>query len=129
MAYLQLPAAFRSLSRLSSALSAKASALRSYSLNLLSFDLLEDLSSSLLVLFACSLSAYIALHAYFHQDFFVLPSFRILPETIALSPFVSCFRCFLALYSVFKVHRGFVRCLKLYINLRLLRTYVLNAGM
>ena len=52
MAYLQLPAAFRSLSRLSSALSAKASALRSYSLNLLSFDLLEDLSSSLLVLFA-----------------------------------------------------------------------------
>ena len=33
MAYLQLPEAFRSLSRLSSALSAKASALRSYSLN------------------------------------------------------------------------------------------------
>ncbi len=33
-AYLQLPAAFRSLSRLSSALSAKASALRSFSLNL-----------------------------------------------------------------------------------------------
>ena len=33
-AYLQLPVAFRSLSRLSSALSAKASTLRSYSLNL-----------------------------------------------------------------------------------------------
>ena len=32
--YLPLPAAFRSLSRLSSALSAKASTLRSYSLNL-----------------------------------------------------------------------------------------------
>ena len=32
-AYLQLPEAFRSLSRLSSALSAKASTLRSYSLN------------------------------------------------------------------------------------------------
>ena len=31
--YLQLPVAFRSLSRLSSALSAKASTLRSYSLN------------------------------------------------------------------------------------------------
>ena len=31
-AYLQLPVAFRSLSRLSSALSAKASTLRSYSL-------------------------------------------------------------------------------------------------
>ena len=35
IAYLQLPAAFRSLSRLSSALSAKASSLRSFSLNLL----------------------------------------------------------------------------------------------
>ena len=33
-AYLQLPAAFRSLSRLSSALSAKASSLRSFLLNL-----------------------------------------------------------------------------------------------
>ena len=36
-AYLQLPAAYRSLSRLSSALSAKASALRPFLLNLLSF--------------------------------------------------------------------------------------------
>ena len=35
-AYLQLPAAFRSLSRLSSALSAKASTLRSFLLNLFS---------------------------------------------------------------------------------------------
>ena len=34
VAYVQLPVAFRSLSRLSSALSAKASTLRSYSLNL-----------------------------------------------------------------------------------------------
>ena len=36
--YLLLTAAFRSLSRLSSALSAKASTLRSYSLDLMSFD-------------------------------------------------------------------------------------------
>ena len=35
MGYMLLPAAFRSLSRLSSALSAKASTLRSYWLNLL----------------------------------------------------------------------------------------------
>ena len=35
MAYLQLPVAFRSLSRLSSALSAKASTLRSFLLDLL----------------------------------------------------------------------------------------------
>ena len=37
--YLLLPVAFRSLSRLSSALSAKASTLRSYSLNLVSIAL------------------------------------------------------------------------------------------
>ena len=37
--YLLLPAAFRSLSRLSSALSAKASTLRSFLLDLWSFDL------------------------------------------------------------------------------------------
>ena len=45
VAYLQLPAAFRSLSRLSSALSAKASTLRSSSLNL-------TFSSSVMILVA-----------------------------------------------------------------------------
>ena len=49
-AYVQLPVAFRSLSRLSSALSAKASALRPYSLNLFVLVLL------------CSPSSYIALY-------------------------------------------------------------------
>ena len=39
VAYVQLPAAFRSLSRLSSAPSARASALRPFLLNLLIFDL------------------------------------------------------------------------------------------
>ena len=44
MAYLQLPVAFRSLSRLSSALSAKASALRSFLLNLFFCIALQILS-------------------------------------------------------------------------------------
>ena len=43
--YLHLPAAFRSLSRLSSALSAKASTLRSYSLDLL-FQCISDNTSA-----------------------------------------------------------------------------------
>ena len=51
--YLHLPMAFRSLSRLSSALSAKASTLRSYSLNLISTAV-----CGLAVSFTC-----IALHA------------------------------------------------------------------
>ncbi len=45
--YLLLPAAFRSLSRLSSALSAKASTLRSYSLNLSSVLLFSFIGNSL----------------------------------------------------------------------------------
>ena len=44
--YLLLPAAFRSLSRLSSALSAKASTLRSYSLDLCSFTSVLSLRSA-----------------------------------------------------------------------------------
>ncbi len=47
--YLLLPAAFRSLSRLSSALSAKASTLRSYSLNLSSVLLFSFIGNSLFV--------------------------------------------------------------------------------
>ena len=39
--YLLLPAAFRSLSRLSSALSAKASTLRSFLLNLLTYSVMS----------------------------------------------------------------------------------------
>ena len=45
--YVLLPAAFRSLSRLSSALSAKASTLRSYWLDLAAFRSLSRLSSAL----------------------------------------------------------------------------------
>ncbi len=77
-AYVQLPVAFRSLSRLSSALSAKASALRPYSLNLFVLVLL------------CSPSSYIALY----------------DECLCLdnSRYPTRLRCFLklALYSVFK---------------------------
>ena len=44
--YLPLPAAYRSLSRLSSALSAKASSLRSFQLNLLTVDFMSSLFPS-----------------------------------------------------------------------------------
>ena len=53
-AYLQLPQAFRSLSRPSSAISAMASTLRSYSLDLLisrSFDLRRSFASSVSIAF------------------------------------------------------------------------------
>ena len=53
-AYLQLPVAFRSLSRLSSALSAKASSLRSFSLNLTSY-LREEIRLTCIALHAQAL--------------------------------------------------------------------------
>ena len=52
--YLQLPVAFRSLSRLSSALSAKASSLRSFSLNLTSY-LREEIRLTCIALHAQAL--------------------------------------------------------------------------
>ena len=52
--YLQLPVAFRSLSRLSSALSAKASSLRSFSLNLTSY-LWEEIRLTCIALHAQAL--------------------------------------------------------------------------
>ena len=45
MAYLQLPGAFRSLSRLSSALGAKASTLRSFLLDLFTYELSRQAKS------------------------------------------------------------------------------------
>ena len=84
--YLLLPAAFRSLSRLSSALSAKASTLCSYQLN---------------QLFEC-----IALHSCLLQSFFLLPS---ISSDILASDVLFIFVVFLldvsdfSQYSVFKV--------------------------
>ena len=94
-AYVQLPAAFRSLSRLSSALSAKASALRFLSLNLLSS-----------VLYNCSLALLPFPHsvAVFHRDFFDSLSSDF-SDSIAL-----LFDVCLALYSVFRVQALLSSC-------------------
>ena len=81
MGYLLLPEAYRSLSRLSSALSAKASALRSFLLGLP--DIIALISDSLLV---CCFST-------------SLLSQRLVSS---LSLRLTYFRCFI--YAVFKVH-------------------------
>ena len=91
-AYLQLPAAFRSLSRLSSALSAKASALRPSLLNLF-------ISALLFLLPSLSLPHSVAEGS--DKDFFIAfgsPVRFAASRRSAFSMFV-----FLALYSVFKV--------------------------
>ena len=78
--YLLLPAAFRSLSRLSSAPSAKASAPCSYSLNL---------------------APCIALHGFLFAFFGFFLAFLVLVCLIALNILLVCL---LSLYSVFKEH-------------------------
>jgi hypothetical protein len=97
-AYLQLPAAFRSLSRLSSALSAKASALRPSLLNLF-------ISALLFLLPYLSPSHSVALGS--DKDFFIAlgsPVRFSASRQSAFSMFV-----FLALYSVFKVRTASLR--------------------
>ena len=93
-AYLQLPMAFRSLSRPSSAISALASTLRSYSL-----DLASSVSIAFLRLLRCD--------TYFDLCFPVSSAslltgiFRFTVSTFAEISFFSC--------AVFKVRRAFAR--------------------
>ena len=84
--YLHLPAAFRSLSRLSSALSAKASTLRPYQLDLIKNFVLVRCIALHLFFFACQLIlqnylAWMSDKSYLYDLFFYMQ----------FSMFVSCF--------------------------------------
>ena len=86
MEYLLLPAAYRSLSRLSSALSAKASTLRPYQLDLIKNFVLVRCIALHLFFFACQLIlqnylAWMSDKSYLYDLFFYMQ----------FSMFVSCF--------------------------------------
>ena len=96
--YLLLPVAFRSLSRLSSALSAKASTLRSFQLNLLTSGAGCSLHLRLQRQTLRSWFLTLASSLYFYNEGF-RKSFNFLPLVLD----VSIFYRFRSLYSVFKV--------------------------
>ena len=106
--YLLLPVAFRSLSRLSSALSAKASTLRSFQLNLLTrvrvCSLVYVYSVRRLGLGSLQCAEFILLHCFnFDNNDFSLHLVWMSLSFYSLRSIMTIH--YLCLYSVFKVHR------------------------